>query len=610
MCGIIGYIGTQTASPKLIAGLESLEYRGYDSAGTAVLEDGKLLVNKHKGRVQTLKNSTLNMGLKANTGIGHTRWATHGKPSQENAHPHTNNDQSIAIVHNGIIENYPELRKSLIEQGCVFKSETDSEVIAHLIDSYVKQNMDLKQAVCKTVKQLHGSYAFVVISAKDPDMLIGTRKGSPLIVGKGENGCFFASDIPAIIKDCQDVCYPEDGQIIILNKTDIDILDKDQKPVTPEMVRITTSVDAASKNGFDHYMLKEIFEQPKVLQHFVHTRLDHDNNPFFEELEIPDSFFKQVERIFIVSCGTAYHAGYVGKYLLEEFTDIPVEIDISSEFRYRKMRLTPKSLMLCVSQSGETADTLACLREAKKKGCKILSICNVVNSSIARESHGVIYTDAGPEIGVASTKAYTAQLMTLSMLSLHIAGLRDQIDALSRRTLINELKTLPEKVEKIIEQKEKIKVIAEKYHKSNSSLYLGRGINYPTALEGALKNKEISYMHCEGYPAGEMKHGAIALINKDLPVVCVCSNGETYSKMLSNIREVEARDGIVICVCTENNEEIHKIASQILPVPETIEELSPIINIIPLQLFAYYTALAKGCDIDKPRNLAKSVTVE
>ncbi len=612
MCGIIGYIGSQQASSILIAGLASLEYRGYDSAGVALFDRDRISVLKQAGRVAALQTLLAGAGGEARgcVGIGHTRWATHGKPSQANAHPHLSRSGEIAVVHNGIIENYQSLRDTLISQGFPFVSETDTEVIPHLIERELGRSQSLEEAVLRVTRLLKGSFAFVVIGSRYPDRLIGVRRGSPLIAGLGSDGGFFASDIPALLNRCDRVCYLEDKQMSVLTHDRLEVFQGTGRPAKTQFLPIQARVDAAERGGYDHYMLKEIFEQPDVLRRMLENRLDADDQPHFDELQLSDAFLRRVEKIFIVSCGTAYHAGYVGKYLLEEFTEIPVEIDISSEFRYRKKRLGPRSLLLCISQSGETADTLACVREAREARCPILSVCNVVSSSIARESNGVIYTEAGPEIGVASTKAYTSQLAVLTLLAIRLAKLRGQINDLSARTLISELRLLPGKIAELLADTANVRAVARRHHKAVSALYLGRGINFPTALEGALKNKEISYMHCEGYPAGEMKHGPIALINPKLPVICVCTNGQAYDKMLSNVREVEARDGILIAVATRGNTGIRQYAREVLEVPETLEELSPILNIIPLQLLAYYIALEKGCDIDKPRNLAKSVTVE
>lgn len=587
MCGIIGYIGKDEALPILLKGLERLEYRGYDSAGIVVSGN----VEKCRGKIDDLKK--ILKPVKGNVGLGHTRWATHGVPSKENAHPHCDCTGRISIVHNGIIENYHKLRISLQEKGHRFASETDSEVVAHLIEEELKNDSSFDNAVRKALKKLEGSYALGITNTEYPDRIIGARLNSPLIVGVGDNENFIASDVPAIIDRTRKVIYLNDREIVVLNGAKINVTDMDGDPVPYKLTEINWDIDKVEKGGYEKYMLKEIDEQPQAIRHTMMGKIN-----------IAPEILKRMHKLCIIACGTAFHAGIVGRYLLEHFTDIPVEIDIASEFRYRKPKLDEHTFIMSVTQSGETADTLASIREAKRQGCYLLSICNVLGSSIARESDTVIYTHAGPEIGVASTKAYTAQLTAFCLFTAYLI----QPDLAKR--LIGELETIPAKVQSVLDRKEEIKRIAKKYYKAKSALYLGRGFNYPTALEGALKNKEISYMHAEGYPAGEMKHGPIALIDKELPVICICTKGDFYDKMLSNMKEVEARNGRIIGIATEGDKEIREIAEDVIYVPETWEEFSPIINVVPLQLFAYYTALARGCDIDRPRNLAKSVTVE
>lgn len=597
MCGIIGYIGKDEALPVLLKGLERLEYRGYDSAGVVVGGN----IKKCKGRIEDLKDVTRGNSLKGNTGLGHTRWATHGIPSQENAHPHSDCTGKISIVHNGIIENYHKLRANLQLKGHKFLSETDSEVIVHLIEEELKSNSSFSDAVRTALKQLEGSYALGIINSDFPNKIIGARHNSPLIAGVGNNENFIASDVPAIIDRTRKVIYLNDSEVITLNGDNLEITNLDGKKLPYEIKEVNWDIDKVEKGGYDKFMLKEIHEQPQVMRQTMRV---------FKDYALPSNILKKMHKLCIIACGTAYHAGIVGRYLLEHFTSIPVEIDIASEFRYRKPKLDKNTFVMSITQSGETADTMACIREAKKRGCHLLSICNVLGSSIARESDNVIYTRAGPEIGVASTKAYTAQITALCFFTIHLAQARKEMRGDLAKKLINELGTIPEKIQSVLDGKEVIKKCAEKYHRAKSTLYIGRGFNYPTALEGALKNKEISYIHAEGYPAGEMKHGPIALIDKDLPVVCICTKGDFYDKMLSNMKEVEARSGKIIAIATEGDSEIKEIADDIIYVPETLEEFSPIVNVIPLQLFAYYTALARGCDIDKPRNLAKSVTVE
>ena len=612
MCGIIGYIGKKEAIPILLGGLARLEYRGYDSAGIAVLDDkNELKTSKAQGKLEKLKKSLAKNTFIGNIGIGHTRWATHGAPSKKNAHPHSNSDNSLCIVHNGIIENYHILKEELKSKGYKFLSDTDSEVIVYLIEEELKSISELEKACQNVFSKLRGSYAVGVLSKKFPDKVIGARCNSPLIVGLGDGENFIASDVPAIMEHTKKVIYLNDDEMVVLSSNGVKVFGSDGKEKALEITEVKWDIAKVEKGGYESYMLKEIHEQPQAVRDTLTGRLNKDRNAvLLGDSGISSDILKNIHKLCIVACGTAFHAGIVGRYLLEHFTDFSVEIDIASEFRYRKPKLDEHTLVVSVTQSGETADTLASIREAERRGCTILSICNVVGSSIARESDAVIYTHAGPEIGVASTKAYTAQLTAFILLTIYIAQLKGHMSAKEANKLILELENIPQKIQSILEKKKTIKQCAIKHSKAQSTLYLGRGFNYPTAMEGALKNKEISYIHAEGYPAAEMKHGPISLIDSYMPVICICTKGEFYEKMLSNIKEVEARGGRIIAVATEGDKEIAEIAEDILYVPETIEEFSPLINVIPLQLFAYYTAHARNCDIDKPRNLAKSVTVE
>ncbi len=614
MCGIVGYVGKSNSIPFMIEGLKLLEYRGYDSAGIAVIDrrNHKIEVRKECGKLLHLIE-LLNQGpVAGSVGIGHTRWATHGKPTQGNAHPHTSTQQDFAVVHNGIIENHIALRKELSEQGVQFRSETDTEIIPHLIAHYFEQGLDVKTAFLKTLSRLHGSFAIAMISTHTPNTIYATRRGSPLIAGFIDGEILLASDCHPLLKHTGQVFYLEENDVLIHEEGKPTILldgkskEKKLKLVQMDQVDLTTAME-----GFDNYTQKEIHEQPSILRRIIQLRLGKGAFDFqFEELDIPKDYFNSIDRIYITACGTAYHAGFIGKYYFEEFMDLPVEVILSSEFRYAKPKLNEKNLVIAVSQSGETADTLASITEAKRHGSKVLSVVNVLNSSIDRESDGVIYTHAGPEIGVASTKAFTSQVMTLLLLAMHVAKCRGEFKREKDKELLKEIFALPEKVEQVIRSEKSISDCALKYHLATSALYLGRHLNFPIALEGALKNKEISYMHAEGYAAGEMKHGPIALIDKTLPVICICTASGIYEKMMSNVKEVEAREGIIIAVATEGDDYVKTIAREVLFVPATAEELSPILNVVALQLLAYHFAHFKGNEIDKPRNLAKSVTVE
>jgi len=609
MCGIVGYVGDKGALPILVEGLKRLEYRGYDSVGIAVISKDNIIIKKCKGKIKDLEAFLKGREISESCiGISHNRWATHGAPTNINAHPHQDCSGDIAVVHNGIIENFSELKKQLIKEGHSFKSQTDTEVISHLVEKYYKG--DLKEAVWKTLKDLKGSFALGVISKNEPDRIVAARKESPLIVGIGKGENFIASDVPAILRHTKKVIYLEDGEIALLTKFNVEVFGSDGKVRKKNIDIIKWSLDSAQKSGFGHFMLKEIHEQPKVLKQIVSSRVKGDSEFNLEGINIPDETIKDISNIIIIACGTAYHAGLVGKYILEKFTKIPVSIDLSSEFRYRGPIVNKNTLTIAISQSGETADTLAAVKEAKEKSARILSICNVVGSSLARASDGVLYTYAGPEIGVASTKAYTAQLAILYLLAFYIADKKRLLKSNLKKSLLKEFKTIPKMIENVLGKKNRIQKIAEKHLNFGSFLYLGRNLNFPTALEGALKLKEISYIPAEGYAAGEMKHGPIALIDEYRAVVCIAPESFVYEKMVSNIEEICARKGKVITVATEGDKGIKSFTKEIIYIPRIDEIFSPFVTVVPLQLLAYYIALKRGCDVDQPRNLAKSVTVE
>jgi len=612
MCGIVGYIGTGKATPVILDGLARLEYRGYDSAGIAVIEGGALKVRRRVGRLAKLVESLNQEPIEGSVGVGHTRWATHGAPSEKNSHPHCDCKGDIAVVHNGIIENYQDLKHSLEAKGHVFKSETDTEIVAHLLEEEFNQGApNLVEAARRALRKAKGAYALGLLRRQEPGVMVAARLGSPLIVGLGEGENYIASDVPAILSKTRNIVYLNDGEVIEMTPTTWKVTDLDGAPKEHKVSKIEWSVDAAEKGGFEKFMLKEIHEQPRVIRETLMGRISADKKSIqLKDMNLSVDDLKSVKKMFIVSCGTAFYAGYVGKYLLENFTNLPVEVDLASEFRYRSPKMDKDTVIFTVTQSGETADTLASIRAAKAKGCKVISICNVVGSSIARESHGVIYTNAGPEIGVASTKAYTAQLTAFYLFTIYYGKLTGSISDSQAADMIRRLEEIPGKVEAILKDQDHVKALAKKYAQAPSWLYLGRKYNYPTALEGALKNKEISYTHAEGYAAGEMKHGPIALIHKEMPILCLSPKGETYEKMISNIREVGARAGRIVCVATQGDRDIAGISEDVMYVPETTEEFSPIVCVVPLQLLAYYCAYERGCDIDKPRNLAKSVTVE
>ncbi len=616
MCGIVGYTGKEEASPILLEGLTRLEYRGYDSAGIAVLQKNNqqhsIKRKRCKGKIQNLRDILKKTPLTGNTAIGHTRWATHGRPSDENAHPHIDCTNNIVVVHNGIIENYLELKKGLKKLGHRFQSETDTEVIPHLIEEYMKAGQDLLGALIKTVRQLKGSYAIGVIHSDNPEQIIAARKDSPLIIGVKKQSKFIASDVPAILPYTRKVIYLDDGEIAVLKPGSVAVMDQSLNTIDKKIKNINWNPVMAEKQGFRHFMLKEIHEQKQAVQETLRGRLDRDKSKVtFEHFNFPKEYIQNLDRIFMVACGTAYHACLVGKFLLEDHLKIPCEVDIASEFRYRNPPIDEDTLVMAITQSGETADTIAGIREAKKQGAKTGAICNVLGSSITREVDGLIYTHAGPEIGVASTKAFTSQLTALYLLTLYLGRLQGTIDTTEAREYSQILAGLPLKIKEIIDSQEKIiENLSHKYFKKDDFLYLGRNINYPIALEGALKLKEISYIHAEGYPAGEMKHGPIALIDSEIPVVVIATESRVREKILSNIEEVKAREGTVIALATEGDREIEKLVDEVIYLPPVKEIFSALLNTIPMQLIAYYIALLRGCDIDQPRNLAKSVTVE
>ncbi len=610
MCGIVGMIGKSNAVPVLLEGLKRLEYRGYDSAGVAVLDGQELRMCRAVGRLSALERKLRDAPLDATVGIGHTRWATHGEASERNSHPHLDGAGRLAVVHNGIIENYIELKQELQKMGVEFRSDTDTEVLTHHIARRAKE-FGFEEGLRQALREARGAYALGVLNAELPGVIHAARLGSPLIVGRGEGGLYIASDVPAILPQVSEVIYLDDGEIARLDGEGVTVTGLDGSPRKPKWVKVDmedTAVDAA---GFETFMLKEIHEQTRVLQGLL-ERYAAGEEVCLPDLRMDDAAFRFLNRILIVSCGTAYYAGMYGRLLIEKFTSIAVETDLGSEFRYRNPKLAPGTLVLAVSQSGETADTLASVKMAKALGCPVMSICNVFGSSLVRESGHLIYTHAGPEIGVASTKAFTAQLMAFVLFTLRAARARGELDAASAERLLAELHKIPVAIHRVLEAKEHIRAVGEKHHDGPSSLYLGRRFNYPIALEGALKNKEISYQHAEGYAAGEMKHGPIALINKSLPVICLCTDteDEVAEKMISNIREVQARNGRIIAIVTEGDRRLDGIAEDLIPVPRTLEAFSPLVNVVALQLLAYYAARARGTDIDKPRNLAKSVTVE
>lgn len=612
MCGIVGYLGNKEAYPILIKGLKRLEYRGYDSAGMAILNTS-LKIYKTKGKVADLERHTQGKDVSGTIGIAHTRWATHGEPNDVNAHPHFSPSKKMAIIHNGIIENYATLKKALTERGYVFTSNTDTEVIIHLIEDIQQyEQLSLIEAVRVALHQVIGAYAIVIISGEHPDMLIAAKKSSPLVIGLGEDEFFVASDPTPIVEYTNNVIFLEDEEIAILRRGEpVKILTIANQEKTPYIQQLEMTLSAIEKGGFDHFMLKEIYEQPNSVRDSMRGRL----NPETGQISLGgiidyEAKIMNAKRIIMVACGTSWHACLVGEYLIEEFARIPVEVEYASEFRYRNPVIYEDDVVIAVSQSGETADTLAAVRLAKAKGATVLGICNVVGSSIARETHAGSYTHAGPEIGVASTKAFTAQVTLLTMLALMIGYKKGIIPTSKYHRYIHELNLIPSKIEETLHTNDLVKQIAHKFKDARNFLYLGRGYNYPVAMEGALKLKEISYIHAEGYPAAEMKHGPIALIDEQMPVVVIATKSSQYEKIISNIQEVKSRKGIIIAIVTKNDVQVKEIADYVIEIPETEEFLSPLLATIPLQLLAYHIAVLRGCNVDQPRNLAKSVTVE
>ncbi|MBL7777008.1 MAG: glutamine--fructose-6-phosphate transaminase (isomerizing) [Chitinophagales bacterium] len=611
MCGIVAYIGHREAYPILIKGLSRLEYRGYDSAGVALI-NGSLNIYKKKGKVADLENETAGKNVSGKLGMGHTRWATHGEPNDANSHPHLSQSGDVAIIHNGIIENYATLKEELGNRGHEFKSDTDTEVLVHLIED-VQQNTgcELEEAVRLALHEVVGAYAIVIISKNDPAKLIGARKGSPLVVGIGDGEYFMASDASPIIEYTKNVTYLNDGEMAFIKNGELTVKTIDNVVQTPYIQTLEMNLEAIEKGGYEHFMLKEIHEQPKSIYDSLRGRFNPQTGSFaMRSLKEYEGKIKNLNRIIIVGCGTSWHAGLVGEYLFEEISRIPVEVEYASEFRYRNPVVGEDDLVIAISQSGETADTLAAIELAKEKGATIFGLCNVVGSSIPRASHAGAYTHAGPEIGVASTKAFTAQVSILTLLAFGFAELRGKATKQDLRNAFAELESMPAKVEKTLQCEEKVKQLAEWIKDANNVLYLGRGYGFPVALEGALKLKEISYIHAEGYPAAEMKHGPIALIDENMPVIVVATKNSIYEKVISNIQEVKARKGKIIAIVTEGDDKVKKMADHVIEVPETSEFLVPLIATIPLQLLSYYVAVSRGCNVDQPRNLAKSVTVE
>ena len=611
MCGIVGYIGNETAQDIILPGLHRLEYRGYDSAGIATVHEGKLAHRKSLGKLSMLDEKLDDSPISGSLGIGHTRWATHGMPSEVNAHPHFDTAEEIAVVHNGIIENFQDLRQELEDEGVTFRSATDTEVLAHLIRKYY--DGDLFAAVKRALQDVRGAYAIGVIAQSEPGILVAARQGSPLIVGFGEQRAYIASDVPALLPYTRKVMYLEEGQVCALRRGEHIVEDRAGNPQSPAIVEVELDETASEKEGFPHFMLKEIHQQPTVVSHALLSYVDKYSGALeFPELGLEPDVLQSIRRIIIVACGTAWHAGMVGKYLIEEFAQIPTEVDLASEFRYGNRILDETTLVIPVTQSGETADTLEALRIARRKNAHVLGIVNVVGSSIAREANGVLYTHAGPEIGVASTKAYTSQLVALSLLAIHLGEIRGALNALAARALLEHLRTIPDKIAWCLQRQAAIQRCTDmpQYRDAQNAMFIGRGYNYPSALEGALKLKEISYIHVEGYASGEMKHGPIALITPELPVVAIATRGPVYEKVVSNIEEIKARGGILLAIATEGDRQIEKLCDHVFHIPDCFDPFSPMVVAAPLQLFAYYISVGLGRDVDQPRNLAKSVTVE
>ncbi len=608
MCGIVGYVGRRNATPMLLEGLARLEYRGYDSAGVALVQEGGLMVERVAGRVSSLREHIAPRNLEAFLGIAHTRWATHGVPNQANAHPHIDCGGTVALVHNGIIENAGTLREALKERGHTFRSDTDTEVLSHLIEQFYRGS--LVDAVAAALQEVEGAYGIAVISEREPDVLVAARNGSPLLIGVGDGEQFVASDAAAVLEHTRTVVYLDDGEIAVLRPGGHQVLDLDSTEIDKPSVELDWDLGTIERGGHPHFMLKEILEQPESIETALSGRLlEEEGTAKLSGLNMTDKELLSIERIVLTACGTSWHSALIGEYVLEELARIPVEVEYASELRYRNAVLDDKTLVIGISQSGETADTLAALREAKHRGARTVGIVNVVGSTIAREVDGGIYIHAGPEIGVASTKAFTSQIIALVLFTLRLGRLR-ALSVLQGREIVQALKRLPEQVELVLKGAPRVSRLAETFMRAQNALYLGRGYNFPVALEGALKLKEISYIHAEGYPAAEMKHGPIALIDEFMPVIFVAPRDAVHSKIVSNLEEVRARGGKVLAVVTEGDEVITALADHTLTIPETMDFLSPVLTVLPLQLFAYYTAVRRGCDVDRPRNLAKSVTVE
>src|SRR5215470_13258390 len=624
MCGIVGYVGKKRVVPVILDGLRRLEYRGYDSAGIAVCGNGDgLQIRRAEGKLRNLEEVIRLKPIDGTYGIGHTRWATHGRPTEENAHPHRDCSGKVVVVHNGIIENYVVLKKKLIEEGHKFSTETDTEVIAHLVEKYFLKTGNghrpaLEEAVRKAVKQLTGVFALAVIAVEEPNKIVAARNGPPAVIGLGKDEYFVASDVPAILYHTRDLFFLADGDLAVITPGGVQLSDFDGKPIVRQVQHVTWDPIMAEKGGFKHFMLKEIYEQPRSVRDTTLGRVSQETgHVFLDEMEISEAEFRAAKKINIAACGTSWHAGQAGKFMIESLARVPVEVDYASEWRYRDPIISPNEITILISQSGETADTIAAQREAKGKGSKTLAICNVVGSMVTREAAGTIYTHAGPEIGVASTKAFTGQLTALFILAMYLGQVRGTMGDEQSRTAMEELTRIPGKLEHLLTQDEKCEQLAKEYVRAQDFLFLGRGIHYPIALEGALKLKEISYIHAEGYPAGEMKHGPNALIDEKLPVVIIATRDPKdalsmvrYEKSCSNLKEVKARSGVVIALATEGDEEIKEAADHVIYLPPAPEELLPILEIVPLQLLAYHIAVRRGCDVDQPRNLAKSVTVE
>jgi len=607
MCGIVGYIGKRVAIPILVDGLKKLEYRGYDSAGVAVLDVEKIVVSKSVGKLVALEEELGENYSQSCIGIGHTRWATHGRPSYVNAHPHSDCHQDFVVVHNGIIENYLELKDSLIEKGHKFVSETDTEVLAHLLEDYYEG--DLEGAVRKVLGTIRGSYAMVVLSRRDPDKLVAARKDSPMVVGLGDGEFFVASDITAILNYTRRVYILDDGEMVVVTEEGVKVMDFQGNPRTKEVYDVKWDAVAAEKGGYEHFMLKEINEQPRALQDTMRGRLK-DERVVLDEVDLTPEQLAQIYKVYIVACGTAWHAGLVGKTLIERWAHLPVEVDIASEFRYRSPLIDEHTLVVVVSQSGETADTLAALREAKKRGARVVAVTNVVGSTVSREAHDVIFTWAGPEIAVASTKAYITQLEGMVLLGLYLAQVKGTLSSERIGEIITALKKIPAQAQEILDQEGLIKELAKSFVKVEDAFFIGRSLDWAVAMEGSLKLKEISYIHAEAYAAGELKHGTLALITEDTPVIALATQRDVYDKTISNVKEVKARDARVIGLTYKGNTSLAKSVDHVIYIPETMDELAPMLTVIPLQLLSYYVSVARGCDVDKPRNLAKSVTVE